>query len=122
MNEGLSEEELQTAIFTLTLNDTETWSAFKPMPLPKKPAGLEKVLQTYDLEKKEDLKSKLWVEMTHKDNFKTYFYELNKINLKNDSDVYFLHEMKMHFKKHNMTPYEEKVKIRLDEYENEKQR
>ena len=111
----LTGDELQIAIYLLTIQDRETWNDFRPMSTPTQPVGYDRAFAEYTSEKNPTEKSNLFREMTE-NTFKGYFKALVEAHGKNDSDIKFLQEMLDCFEKKTLTSYANIARSRINEY------
>jgi len=114
LHEGLKGDELQIAIFTLTVKDDETWSDFKPARIPIAPTGFSDAWQAYAKEKDEGERSKSWKEIQVI--FGGYLKAKQEAEAKNISDTHFLKQMKEMFDKHKLETYSKLVQERIYKY------
>lgn len=113
--EGLNGDELQEAIFLLTLQDKETWDEFKVRRIPVAPVGYVEIHEMYLKENNLVDRSNAWKSILKE--FGSYLYSKWDVEVKNKSDMVFLHKMLKHFRKKKMEKHTEIVRQRLNEYE-----
>ena len=115
--EGLRGEALNDAIYTLTMQDKETWDDFTPKsppPRPVEPMGFDEAYSNYKTLKNKSAKVEAWKEI--KDKWGFYIDSVHATLATNKADLHFLGEMNAHFKKRGMTTYETMTRKKMDDY------